>query len=347
MDIRIIGEGYVMNFKFNKKVSIVMLVLLLSLALVSTAFAADNLTTLKAWFGDIKIFNNNVQVQLKDKPFIVDGTTYLPVRAVGELFGKDISWNQANKHIGINDKPGTNNSDMAFEIITQKVKIVELEKKVKDLEAKLKNEVGKVSSLSDMEKKLNKDYGTSDKIDFNISLYDSKDKIEVRIYIEERYSSDRWSSWSTSKNKTYLQNITDDILKEFKDAKIYGFIQDNYPTWKVKTNFEVSTKGKVSVDSKYNDYDDYYDDIDDLEYNLNRWYSGSKLIDEIELDGDVDNIDLTVYVDYDEWNKLTNRQLKSALTDIYDDIINEFKRAEVYVYIKDDYTRRTLESFYY
>ena len=303
-----------MNFKFNKKVSIVLVVLLLSLALATTAFAADNFKTLKAWFGEIKIFHNNAQVQLKDKPFIVDGTTYLPVRAVGELFGKDITWDQAKKHIGINDKPGTSTNDMAFEIITQKVKIVELEKKVKDLEAKLKDEVGKVSSLSDMEKKLNKDFGTSDKIDFNISLYDSKDKIEVRIYIEERYSSDRWSS---------------------------------YPTWKVKTNFEVSTKGKVSVDSKYNDYDDYYDDIDDLEYNLNRWYSGSKLIDEIELDGDVDNIDLTVYVDYDEWNKLTNRQLKSALTDIYDDIINEFKRAEVYVYIKDDYTRRTLESFYY
>ena len=256
-----------MKFKINKKVAIVMAVLILSLALASSAFAADNYKNLKAWFGDIKIFNNNTPVQLKDQPFIVDGTTYLPVRSVAEMLGKDITWNGTTRQIGINDKPGTSYSEMQNKFIVQEVKNIELEGKVKDLETKVKDleaklkakEESKVSTLSDLEKVLNKNHGTDNKISFDIKLYGNVDNIEVRIFVNKDRYNYGWDSFTSTQKERYLQDIVYDILKEFKNAKVSGYVEDG-STYGRLTSFTVSTRGIVSLDNRYND-DYYYGDL--------------------------------------------------------------------------------------
>jgi len=72
---------------------------LLVISLAVTVFAAPITRTLTATFRDIKISVDNKVIELKDangnkiEPFIVDGTTYLPVRSVAEAVGYDVSWN--------------------------------------------------------------------------------------------------------------------------------------------------------------------------------------------------------------------------------------------------------------
>ncbi|MDR1247214.1 MAG: copper amine oxidase N-terminal domain-containing protein [Clostridiales Family XIII bacterium] len=67
--------------------------------------------TLTASFDDIKIFINDEEISPKDaagnavEPFIVSGTTYLPVRAVAEAFGLTVSWNAATKSVYIGEQP--------------------------------------------------------------------------------------------------------------------------------------------------------------------------------------------------------------------------------------------------
>lgn len=39
------------------------------------------------------------------EPFIVDGTTYLPIRAVSEALGKDVYWNGQTNTVYINENP--------------------------------------------------------------------------------------------------------------------------------------------------------------------------------------------------------------------------------------------------
>ena len=51
----------------------------------ATAFAKATNMNIPVSFNDIKII-------VDGKPFIYDGTTYLPVRAVGEAIGKEVSW---------------------------------------------------------------------------------------------------------------------------------------------------------------------------------------------------------------------------------------------------------------
>lgn len=46
------------------------------------------------------------------EPFIADGTTYLPVRAVGAAFGKEVNWDGANRIVYIGQVPGTADSWM-------------------------------------------------------------------------------------------------------------------------------------------------------------------------------------------------------------------------------------------
>ena len=62
------------------------------------AYASQISETVQRTFKDIKIVINGNTITPKDangnvvEPFIIDGTTYLPVRAVGEALGLTVSW---------------------------------------------------------------------------------------------------------------------------------------------------------------------------------------------------------------------------------------------------------------
>lgn len=61
-------------------------------------FAEEISKTINAVYMNVKLVVDGVQIEPKDangnyvEPFIYNGTTYLPVRAVGTAFGKDVSW---------------------------------------------------------------------------------------------------------------------------------------------------------------------------------------------------------------------------------------------------------------
>ncbi len=66
--------------------------------------------TLEAWYSDIKIYVNGAAITPKDangnivEPFIVNGTTYLPIRAIGEALGKDVSWDGTTNSVYLTDQ---------------------------------------------------------------------------------------------------------------------------------------------------------------------------------------------------------------------------------------------------
>lgn len=74
------------------------------------AIAKTGSETLEAWYSDIKIYINGTAIAPKDatgnavEPFIVNGTTYLPVRAVGEALDKEVYWDGATNSVYLTDK---------------------------------------------------------------------------------------------------------------------------------------------------------------------------------------------------------------------------------------------------
>ena len=94
-------------------------VILLALNIAIPVFAAATevvVKTFTAYFtvggNPISIYVDGERVTPKDgngnivEPFVVDGTTYLPVRAVGEALGKSVSWDGATATVYIGAKPG-------------------------------------------------------------------------------------------------------------------------------------------------------------------------------------------------------------------------------------------------
>lgn len=77
-------------------------------------FAEEISKTINAVYMNVKLVVDGVQIEPKDangnyvEPFIYNGTTYLPVRAVGAAFGKDVSWDGGTATVYVGgqvDKP--------------------------------------------------------------------------------------------------------------------------------------------------------------------------------------------------------------------------------------------------
>lgn len=85
----------------NKKRKYLVLVFALVLVGVGsiTAMAAGQTKTATLYYNDISVVLDGNQLTLTNangqnvEPFVIDGTTYLPVRAIGEALGLNVQWN--------------------------------------------------------------------------------------------------------------------------------------------------------------------------------------------------------------------------------------------------------------
>ncbi len=88
---------------------------LLAAMMCSNALAAETTKNVQIQFNDIKLVVDGVPITPKDangsrvEPFIYNGTTYLPIRAVGEAIGKQVTWDGATKTIYLGESPNENN----------------------------------------------------------------------------------------------------------------------------------------------------------------------------------------------------------------------------------------------
>lgn len=86
-------------------------------ALAVPALAATGSRNVRVDYSDIKLVINGKTVTPRDgdgdvvEPFTIDGTTYLPVRAVANALGMDVDWNGNTNTVTLTDKaPGTTNT---------------------------------------------------------------------------------------------------------------------------------------------------------------------------------------------------------------------------------------------
>lgn len=100
--------------KFSKPIRCIVTLAVVAAMLAGTAAAASAVTkkTIVANYSGIKVVVDGVEVTPKDAngnvvdPFISEGTTYLPVRAVGEALGKEVTWDGSTKTVYIGKVPG-------------------------------------------------------------------------------------------------------------------------------------------------------------------------------------------------------------------------------------------------
>ena len=82
----------------SKKARIIAVALIMVVLLGVSAYAASGYVTKTLYYNNISIMLNGKALTPKDvsgaivEPFAIDGTTYLPVRAIAEALGFDVSW---------------------------------------------------------------------------------------------------------------------------------------------------------------------------------------------------------------------------------------------------------------
>ena len=75
----------------------------------SAAFAKNIYETIQAVYMNVKLVVDGEEITPKDvngnvvEPFIYNGTTYLPVRAIGEAFDKDVQWDGETATVYVGD----------------------------------------------------------------------------------------------------------------------------------------------------------------------------------------------------------------------------------------------------
>lgn len=85
--------------------------LVVTVALTATAFATVGSRTAELFYNNIKIMLNGKEVVPTDgngnaiEPFIIDGTTYLPVRGVASALGLNVGWDAETSSVTL-DNPG-------------------------------------------------------------------------------------------------------------------------------------------------------------------------------------------------------------------------------------------------
>lgn len=89
------------------------------LVLSITVYAETTMQTIQVLFNYVNLQVNGKNVQVDN--ILYNGTTYAPVRAVAEMLGKEVSWDQVTRTASINDKveniePTTGKSDVEKEL---------------------------------------------------------------------------------------------------------------------------------------------------------------------------------------------------------------------------------------
>lgn len=232
----------------KKKVLLVLAVAIFVLAMSTTGLAASLKRNFAVTYRNIRVVYNGSQANLANEPFIVDeqGRTYLALNDMALLFDKNISWNDATSTISIEDKPGQGN---AVEMYNMQLEITRLQNENKKLKEQAE-EKDKVVDLDDLEDDLNDEYEDEFKkndLYLEIALKESKNKIRVSIDAVDNKGKKVdyiFGYISKSNLEGLLEDIYDDITREYKDADVYGTVTD----YSDDIDFEFTSRGKLKIE---------------------------------------------------------------------------------------------------
>lgn len=324
---------------WKKQLLFFVIMLLIGTIFSGNTLAAQEKKLLEAYYSNIGVFYNGNQVSIdpSQQPFIVKGSTYIPLRALGEAFGKNVRWDGANNKIYVTDtKPAVDQSEinrLKNQLSQKDEKIRQLELELHNLKLQLEDDNDDGVDLTDLEDQLNEDYADFEDIDGEISLSGNEEDIEVVIEVD----SDYWDDISNNDKEDFIQDIVDDILDEYEDAEIEGTLEDEDSdeilTFNADSDGDITFNNDTDLDSLEEDLVDSLSDFDDLD------------VVDINLYGDEDDVEVIAEVDTNDWDGLSSSDREDFVEEIVDGILDEFDEATIIGTIEGDEDSEELATF--
>ncbi|MEN6462247.1 MAG: stalk domain-containing protein, partial [Syntrophomonas sp.] len=302
-------------------------------------YAVSSAKTIKAYQG-IKIVYNGQELTDSTQPYVINNTTFVPLRILMNYFGKAVTWDAVNSRVLITD----DSSSLKEQLAQKDAQIKTLQSQITQLNSKISN-LEDDNDLSDIEDTLNNyfedradDYFDDAGIDVIISLDGDEDDITylIKLDFDDADDYNYLTDISQTDLKTFLNAVKSKINSEiedtdYEDADLTGkMVDDNYSSYYVKYNGSSYTFSWDNTD--LSDIEDTLSDyFEDAGYN---YFDDDGIDVTISLDGDEDDIEYTIelgFDDADDYSDLTDvseTDLKSFLNAVKSKINSEIEDTE-------------------
>ncbi len=314
----------------KRRVLVLLITVAMLLAFGGMAEATVANKQIKVNYNNVKIYTNGKLISLSadQEPFILNGVTFVPLRAAGLALNSTVNWEGTTKTIYITDGTAKANSDFAAQLAQKNQEIADLKKQVIELQAKLDED------LSDLEDDLLDDFDELEDVDIDdIKLDGDEDEVEVEVEVDLDDYEDEWADLSDSDIEDWLDDLVDYIQDELTDdTVIEGMICSTDDDELVE--FYKEGDDRLEVDFNDEDFRDRASGVED------------SLMDETF---EIDDLEFTVfYINYDDeevkvkfeaedsdcaaqWEDLSEDTIEDDQEDIGEDIADEFEDEDVTV----------------
>lgn len=355
----------------NKKTSRIMTTCLaatIGLGALTPSIDAANLTkTLNAIYRNITVSYNGAVQSMSVEPFVVDGSVYVPLRAMSEITGATVNWDNTNSKVSITaPKVDTADKDKQISTLTyenamlkQQLAVAQAENtalKAQQNGSSNGSTSGNTSSVDSVLERIIDDFGSKYKIDWEFNLIKKSTGLELEVSYDSKYDSDLYDRLSDTTLKSFIQSIIKEISTTFTSTAIEGKLIDSRYDME-KANFSYSKTGKFTFESRAAL-------IEDLEFDLERKFRGfdglsfDLPIDAITLEESNDVVVFTVLVNLlpsaendlrNNWNAISSstastKVVSNLMLDLSDYIETDLGML-VEGYVKDDYSGNIIATF--
>ncbi len=250
---------------FKKKTLLILgVMLIVIIGAVSSVSASSTWQTLQAYRG-VKIFYNGVEMTDSSQSYIINNTTYVPLRMIMEKMGSNVVWDSNNYWVLLTDNSAALEASIEEkddEIASLESTIAKLERKVSSLEDTiddLEDELDENDiSTSDIRDTLyyyyedaGDDYFDDRGIEVSISVSGDEDDLAYTIKFDFDDADEYEDLTELDENdiESFLDDVEDTIYDEidntdFEDADITGRLVD-----KNDSDYYVQYNGRYYITS--------------------------------------------------------------------------------------------------
>ncbi|OPY57663.1 MAG: hypothetical protein A4E55_01509 [Pelotomaculum sp. PtaU1.Bin035] len=312
---------------FKKKLLLVLTAaLFITTFALTSVYASSNMKTVQAYQG-VRIFYNDEELTGDNQPYIINDSTYVPIRMIMDSFGKSIYWDSVNYRVVITDEAGTTEANLKAQLAQRDAQITTLQNKNAELQSTITSLNKKISDLdeddistSDIKETLidyfedaGDDYFDDDGIDVTISLSGDEDDLAYTIKLDFSDADDyaNLTKVSTTKIKTFLNAVKSRINNKiddtnYEDADITGkLIDKDNSSYYVKYNgssysFSWDEDDDTSINDIKETLIDYFEDAGD------DYFDDDGIDVTISLSGDEDDLAYTIKLDFSDADDYAN-----------------------------------------
>lgn len=291
--------------------------------------AASGTTNVSATYRNIQVTYNGVTQSMAKEPFLVDGSVYVPLRAVGDIFGATPVWQPGSNTVAITGGSSASSQDeitnLNYQIAALKTEIANKDKEISDKNTELANLKASqntttnnnttnntntsgsnitAAQLQSTEDYLNQTFydALSSSINTYYDLTLTGSQINVTISYDNRAENTAFDKISQSKVEAFLKKIGDNIAATHSDVTVEGTIE--YTKDSVdKATFTRAKNGRYTYNHSF-DADTIKDELQ-YDYGTNFRFSNlaasSVYCDyEIDVRENRSTINVKVYLSKDE-----------------------------------------------